>query len=128
MSNRFEVFERNVPQTEQGQICTTREVLNGIRVVVSTSVEVTASQPPDHFLDVLREWGCTCMWHILQTEGDNDWIERAIKDDSLMAVTDGSFIRELYPELCSAAFILECTKGRGQLVGSFLEKSSVANA
>ena len=80
--------------------------------MVSTSVEETAPQLPTHFLDVLGEWGCTWMWHNLQTEGDKDWMERAIEDNSLMAVTDGSFIRELYPDLCSAAFILECTKGR----------------
>ena len=45
-----------------------------------------------------------------------------------MAVTDGSYIRELYPNLCSAAFVLECAKGRGQIVGSFSERLDMANA
>ena len=44
-----------------------------------------------------------------------------------MAVTDGSFIRELYPNLCSACFVLECTEGGGKLIGSFAEKSKSAN-
>ena len=43
-------------------------------------------------------------------------------------VCDGSYIRELYPNLCSAALIFECTRGRGRLVVSFAEKSSSANA
>ncbi len=45
-----------------------------------------------------------------------------------MAVTDGSYIKEHHPELCSAAFVLECTKGRGRLVGAFAEASVAANA
>ena len=60
--------------------------------------------------------------------GDDDWIEEAIADNSLVACTNGSYIRELYPDLCSAAFILECSKGRGRLVGSFPEKTMTANA
>ncbi len=45
-----------------------------------------------------------------------------------MAVTDGLYICELYPNLCSAAFVLECSKGCGRIVGSFLERMDVANA
>ena len=45
-----------------------------------------------------------------------------------MAVTDGSYIRELYPNLCFAAFVLECAKGQGQMIGSFSESLTVANA
>ncbi len=44
-----------------------------------------------------------------------------------MAVTDGSYTRKLYPNLCSAAFVVECAKGRGRLIGSFLEALLVAN-
>jgi len=45
-----------------------------------------------------------------------------------LAVTDGSFLREHYPNLCSAAFVLECTRGRDRMIGSFSESSRVANA
>ena len=34
---------------------------------------------------------------------------------------------ELYPNLCSAAFVIECSKGQGQIVGSFSERLDVAN-
>ncbi len=43
-------------------------------------------------------------------------------------MTDGSYIKELYPELCAAAFVLECTKGRGRMAGAFAEASAAANA
>ncbi len=45
-----------------------------------------------------------------------------------MAVTDGSFICKLYPNLCSTAFVMECAKGWGCLIGSFLEALLVVNA
>jgi hypothetical protein len=46
----------------------------------------------------------------------------------LVAVTDRLYIREIYPNLCSAAFVMECSKGQGRIVGSFSEMLSVANA
>ena len=60
--------------------------------------------------------------------GDDHWIRDAIDAGSCIAVSDGSFIREIHPHLCSAAFIMECTQGRGRLIGSFKEASRVANA
>ncbi len=41
---------------------------------------------------------------------------------------DRLYIYELYPNLCSTAFVVECAKGRDQLIGSFLEALLVANA
>ena len=60
--------------------------------------------------------------------GGTEWVQLSIKDRSLVAVTDGSYIRELYPNLCSAAFVLECAKGCGWIFGSFSERLDVANA
>jgi hypothetical protein len=47
---------------------------------------------------------------------------------TLVAVTDGSYIRELFPNVCSAAFVLKCSKGRGRVVESFSKSLIVANA
>jgi hypothetical protein len=52
-------------------------------------------------------------------EGGMEWVSEAIQNRSLVAVTDGLYIRQLYPNLCSAAFILECAKGHGKIIGSF---------
>ena len=38
------------------------------------------------------------------------------------------FMREMSPNLCSTAFILECSSGRGTLSGSFAEAMLVASA
>ena len=53
--------------------------------------------------------------------GKDNWIEKAIANRSCVAVTDGTYIRELYPNVFSTAFIFECTDGTGRLIGSFLE-------
>jgi hypothetical protein len=68
------------------------------------------------------------MWDSLILEGDDHWLEASIAAGSCTAVTDGSYIREIYPHLCSAAFIFECAEGRGRIVGSFAEQSSAAGA
>ena len=59
--------------------------------------------------------------------GEDGWLKRAIERGTLVAVTDGSYMRELLPSLCSAAFILKCSEGSGRIVGSFAEASRRAN-
>ena len=39
--------------------------------------------------------------------GSDGWLEASIKEGTLCAVTDGSYIRELDPNLCSSALVLE---------------------
>ncbi len=64
----------------------------------------------------------------MSMSGGTEWIHQSILDGSLVAVTDGSYTRELYPHLCSAAFVLECRKGQGWVIGLFSESLAVANA
>jgi hypothetical protein len=66
------------------------------------------------------------MWDNLQWVGDDEWIAIAISEGTCMAVTDGSFMKDLYPHIHSAALVLECTKGRGRVWCSFPEASQVA--
>jgi hypothetical protein len=80
------------------------------------------------FLGVLESWGNKWLWEDMTVTGGTEWVQLSIKNRSLVTVTDGSYIRKLYPNLCSAAFILECAKGRGWIFGSFLEQLDVANA
>ena len=46
------------------------------------------------------------MWESLRLFGNEDWIKGATENGSLICVTGGSYIKEMVPELCSAAFIL----------------------
>jgi hypothetical protein len=68
------------------------------------------------------------LWNNLKVTGGTDWVAQAIALNSLVAVTDGSYIKEHYPDLCFAAFVLKCTQGGGRTTGAFPDASVVANA
>ena len=59
--------------------------------------------------------------------GKTNWVAQAISKNSLVAVTEGYYIKEHYPNLCSVAFVLECTQGQGRAIGAFPEASAAAN-
>jgi hypothetical protein len=49
-----------------------------------------------------------------------------ITEGTCIAVTDGSYMQDLYETFNSAAVVIECTKGRGRLWCSFPEASRAA--
>jgi hypothetical protein len=79
--------------------------------LLSTAPTAEDDPDPTTFLEVLESWGNTWLWDNMSVSGGTEWIGQSVLDGSLVAVTDGSYIRELYPHLCSAAFVLECSKG-----------------
>ena len=79
-------------------------------------------------LGVLEEWGSIWMWSSLRRVGDGHWLEDAIEAGTCVAVTDDAYMCEVFPNVCIAAFILDCSEGRGRIVGSFLEHLSTPNA
>jgi hypothetical protein len=116
------------PKVVQGDICLVIKVQPGVFRITSMTRE--AQEPPGSttFVEVLCEWGCSWLWEYTSIEGGTDWIAQAIIAGSLLAVTDGSYMQQLYPNLCLAAFVLECSHGSGRLFGSFKEASKAANA
>ena len=130
-NNRPNCFTRSSidsPSEEKGDIYSIKRVDHTVIGVRSTAKPVPPAVDPSLFWDVVKGWGQTWLWENLIISGDLDWLAEAIEDNSLVAVTDGSFIRERYPHLNSAAFVFECSKGRGRLVGSFREYSPDACA
>ena len=116
------------PAVECGKVCTVREAGVAVKAVASFADAPESEILPDCLMDVLKEWGCCWMWKTLRLIGDEDWIKGAIERGTLTAVTDGSYIKEVCPGLCSAAFILECSEKNGRIIGSFSEASPAANA
>ncbi len=53
-------------------------------------------------------------------------MREAIEENALVAVTDGSYMKELFPDMNSCAFILKCSRGRGGMPGAFSEQTMVA--
>jgi hypothetical protein len=116
------------PQVVRGDICLVNKIQPGVFRITSTAQEAQDPTKPTTFLEVLHKWGCSWLWEYMSGKGETDWIAQAIIARSLVAVMDGSNTRQIYPQLCSAAFVLECAHGRGQLIGLFNEASKAANA
>jgi hypothetical protein len=64
------------------------------------------------------------MWENLSGVGEADWVKDAIRDNLCIAVTDGSYMKHLFPSIHSAALVLECSKGQRQLWCLFTEQSN----
>jgi hypothetical protein len=113
---------------DRGNICLVEEVQPGVFRITSTAREAQDSPELTTFVEVLQEWGCSWLWKHMSIKGGMNWVAKAIADNSLTAVMDGSYIRQLYPNLCSAAFVMECKHGRGWIIGLFKESPEAANA
>jgi hypothetical protein len=82
-------------------------------LLISLAPAAILPSVPQLFLEVLQSWGNTWLWDNILIMGWFNWLHKAIWDGTLVAVTDGLYIRKLYLNLCSAAFVVECAKGRG---------------
>jgi hypothetical protein len=110
------------------EIYTSRDGGVAVKAVTSFADPPKSEVLPDCLVEVLKDWGCCWMWKTLRLLGDEDWIKGADEQRTLAAVTDGSYIKEICPGLCSAAVILECSKMSGRIIGSFPKASPEANA
>ncbi len=110
-------------------ICSVQPTLEGDHWRLLSTATITPQDPTlCIFVNVFKSWGNTWLWEHMTVHGGAKWLEHAISEGLLVAVTDGSYIHELFPNLCSAAFVLECSKGRSRVYGLFLEALLVANA
>jgi hypothetical protein len=111
-----------------GKKCSIEEFQPRMIHAMSTACRAPTATPPTSFLDILHEWICAWLWEHMLIEGGTEWVANAIQDRLLVAVTDGSYIQQLYLHLCSAAFVLECANGCSRIIRSFSESSATANA
>ena len=126
--NQF-MYSHSQPCCAHKSICSVQPTLEGEHWRLLSTVPSAQQNPtPSLFLEVLQSWGNTWLWEHMLVYGGVAWLDLAISTGTLVAVTDVSYIRELYPNLCSAAFVLKCSKGRDRVVGSFSEALLVANA
>jgi hypothetical protein len=71
-------------------------------------------QTPWTFLDVLHSWGSTWLWDNLSISGEVDWTQDAIIEGTLVAVMDGLYIPELYPNLTLQHLYWNAPKAKGE--------------
>ena len=139
-NEKYEYVETVEHSKAEGKICTVAIDESEQVAIQSITSPAQPTDLPETFLEVLKEWGHTWMWENLQITGglgkgvnmrtstEIDWVFAAIERGSMMAVSDGSYIRQLHPDLCSTAMIMECQHSGKRLVVSFAEQSQQANA
>ncbi len=99
----------------RGEVALAEKVVPGVWKVFSVATHTVRPKLPTTFIDVLKCWGHTWIWDDLKVIRETHWIAQAIAEGTLVAVTDGLYIREHHPALCAVAFMLKCTKNRGRL-------------
>ena len=123
-SNRPNCFTRSridAPLKSRGKICTIKQVSLAVIGVLSSTDSAPEKEKPQSFWEIVRNWGQTWLWDNLVISGDIEWIAEAIRESTLVAVTDESYMEDRYHFLNSAAFIVECSRGSERLMGSFIE-------
>jgi hypothetical protein len=89
---------------------------------------VDAVIEPTTILEVIRGWKQGWFGRKFEIVGDVDWLSSAIEASSVLAVADGSYIKELFTDANSCAFVFECQEGRGRILGKIVEGSKDACA
>jgi hypothetical protein len=107
---------RTTPYTREGMtstdtstlpLCSTRLHLDNKLTVLSHTPPPPPSSSYQHFHDLLLSWTNRHWWEDLKYTGDGTWLYYTIKNGTLTCVSDGSYIRELHPQVCSAAIEVE---------------------
>ena len=76
---------------------------------------------------ILQRWGNRSLWEHLEIDGDGSWLIQGLLQGTIQCSSDGSYMLELCPDACSAAFMLICTTSKQKLVGMWAEKSPFAS-
>ena len=89
----------------------------------------TSPTQPDNFWAFLRSWGGEWMWNSIEDENqDLTWLVDALRNNTALLVTDGSYDRKKAPHTSGAGWIICCTRAHNMLRGSFYETSPSASA
>jgi hypothetical protein len=118
--------EQGVAASESGDICSTRGASNDTVSIANYSLAFVDATGPASFWEAMTRWGSPWMWNNMKMLGGVTWLEEAIAAGTCCAVTDGSYMKEVFPDINAAAFVLECTQDRGRLWGSFVEQTADA--
>ncbi len=111
--NRFH-YSHTQQWGKHNMVCLVESTLDGehFRLTLAATI-ATPPSTPSTFREVLMYWGNTWLWDHLTITGGEFWIYQSIANGTLVAVTDGLYMRELYSNICLATFVLECSKGQG---------------
>ncbi len=68
------------------------------------------------------------LWKSLDYNGDGSWILEGMINRSLIIIHDGSYMKEIFPLISSAASMIYCTKAKKRCKCTWAEKSESAGS
>ncbi len=76
----------------------------------------------------LRSYGNETLWKSLDYDGDGSWILEGMINRSLIIIHDGSYMKEIFPLISSAATMIYCTIAKKRCKCTWAEKSETAGS
>ena len=87
---------------------------------------------PTDFWKYLKNWGGVWMWDTFHLDdpssADLSWLVLAVRNNTAVWVTDGSYDRKRAPTVSGAGWIVHCTASGRRLSCSFYERSPAASS
>ena len=86
---------------------------------------------PRSFWDVLDSWGGKWIWELVEPKyrtGDLSWLDKGMKNGTLVRCADGSYRKKISPFVSSAGWVIHCTSSSNSIEGGVYEVSDSANA
>ncbi len=99
--NRFQ-YSHSQPCCNHDILCSVQpslEVEGEHWRLLSTVPSIRSIPSPSTFFEVLQSWGNTWLWDHMSVSGATTWLDKSILEGTLVTVTDGSYIREVFPNL-----------------------------
>ena len=105
-----------------------------VTTITDDIVALHSSAPPPiltlpsyDFWSVLRSFDNQSLWDNFDCDGDGSWLTNGMANGTLVAVHDGSYMREVEPNACSAAYMIRCNATGLRAKGSVAEWSESAD-
>ena len=87
------------------------EVLSSNEVKVhSTALAPRRTTATYSLRDTLKTFPNQSLWRYFRCDGNGEWIVDGLEHGTLVIAHDGSYMAEVDPNLCSAAYIIYCRR------------------
>jgi hypothetical protein len=82
--------------------------------------------PVSGFEHMVKSMANQTLWLSLNYDGDGSWMLNGMLAQSLVIIHDGSYMKELSPEICSAATMIYCSIAKARCKCTWAKQSSAA--
>jgi hypothetical protein len=88
----------------------------------------TPAAPTSTFWQAIHNDGNQSLWRTLKCNGDGSWIGQGLLAGTLLVAHNGSYMKEVAVDVCSAAVMIYCTRTRQTCTCTIVEDSSSAGS